>query len=240
MEANGVRWQLLEALRARGLARLLAHDSPGAGSDLGSVWRLTEREGIDDPGAFPVAPDLVEALLETGEADEARVVTARLRELSVAQKHPWGLLSTRRCTALLEDEPAAADEIAGGYERLGLPFDRARTLLVLGRAARRRRRWGLARRLLEPAAAAFAELGSDGWARDAHSELERVGGRPAGPPGELTPSERRVAELAARGLTNKEIAQALFVSVHTVEVHLSHSYAKLGVRSRSQLARAID
>jgi DNA-binding CsgD family transcriptional regulator len=240
VEANGVRWQLLEALRARGLARLLAHDSPGAGSDLGSVWRLAEREGIDDPAAFPVAPDLVEALLETGEADEARVVTARLRELSVAQEHPWGLLSTRRCTALLEDEPAAADEIAAGYERLGLPFDRARTLLVLGRAARRRRRWGLARRLLEPAAAAFADLGSDGWARDAHSELERVGGRPAGPPGELTPSERRVAELAARGLTNKEIAQALFVSVHTVEVHLSHSYAKLGVRSRSQLARAID
>jgi DNA-binding CsgD family transcriptional regulator len=67
-----------------------------------------------------------------------------------------------------------------------------------------------------------------------------VGGRRAGAPGELTHSERRVAELASRGLSNKEIAGALFISVHTVEVHLSRSYAKLGVRSRTQLTREID
>ena len=68
------------------------------------------------------------------------------------------------------------------------------------------------------------------------SELSRVGARRPAPAGELTPTERRIAELAAEGLANKEIASRLVVSVHTVEVHLSHAYAKLGIRSRSQLA----
>lgn len=238
--ANGVAWQLLETLRARGLARLLAHDPRAAAADLGRVWEVAEREGIDDPGTFPVAPDLVEALLENGERDRARAVTARLQALSAAQHHPWGLVSARRCAALLEHEPDTAEEIAAAYEQLGLPFDRARTLLTLGRAARRRRRWGLARRLLEAATAGFRVLGSDGWAEDARSELDRVGGRRATRPGELTPSEQRVVELATRGLSNKEIARELFLSVHTVERHLSHSYAKLGIRSRSQLSRALD
>ena len=79
-------------------------------------------------------------------------------------------------------------------------------------------------------------LGSPGWADDARSELQRVGARRAAPAGELTPAERRVAELAAEGLANKEIAQALVVTVNTVEFHLRNVYAKLGVRSRAQLA----
>jgi DNA-binding CsgD family transcriptional regulator len=239
-EATGIRWQLLEGLRARGLARLLAHEPARAAADLRAVWRTAEREGVEDPGAFPVAPDLVEALLDTGERDEARAVTARLRELADAQRHPWGQASAHRCAALLEEDWAAAEEVAARYERLGLPFDRARSLLALGRAARGRQRWRAARGLLAPAAEAFGALGSAGWAQDARAELARVAGRRAHPAGQLTPSERRVAELAADGMSNKEIARTLFLSVHTVEAHLSHSYAKLGVRSRTQLARAID
>ena len=85
--------------------------------------------------------------------------------------------------------------------------------------------------------AAFDELGSPGWAEQARSELARVGARRRkAPTGELTPTEQRVVELAAAGLANKEIARKLFVGVHTVEVHLTHAYAKLGVRSRTQLA----
>jgi len=83
-------------------------------------------------------------------------------------------------------------------------------------------------------------MGSPGWAEHARSELARVGGRRAPQTGELTPAERRVAELAADGLANKEIAQALFVTVRTVEVHLKHAYAKLGIRSRTQLARRLS
>ena len=96
---------------------------------------------------------------------------------------------------------------------------------------------GRGARSLEQAATVFDELGSSGWAEEARSELERVGARRPRPAGELTPAEQRVAELAADGLSNKEIARTLFVTVNTVEVHLSHAYAKLGVRSRAQLRR---
>ena len=83
----------------------------------------------------------------------------------------------------------------------------------------------------------FDRLGSPGWADQARSELARVGARKPQPTGGLTPAERRVAELAAEGLANKEIALALHVTINTVEAHLSHVYAKLGVRSRAQLSR---
>jgi DNA-binding CsgD family transcriptional regulator len=130
-------------------------------------------------------------------------------------------------------------QAAALYGDVGLPFDRARTLLSLGRAQRRQKRWADARTVLRDAAAAFDEIGSTGWAIAARSELARVAGRKPGLPSDLTPSERRVADLAAEGRSNKEIAQALFVSVDTVETHLSHVYAKLGVESRIQLSRRL-
>src|SRR5262249_51258600 len=92
----------------------------------------------------------------------------------------------------------------------------------------------------EGAAAAFDELGSPGWAEQARSELTRVGGRRKQTSGELTPTERRVAELAADGLANKEIASRLHITVRTVEEHLKNTYAKLGIRSRAQLARRLS
>src|SRR5262249_7545708 len=112
----------------------------------------------------------------------------------------------------------------------------AGSLLTLGREQRRSRKWGAARATLERAAAAFDELGSPGWAGHARSELERVGARRRAPSGELTPTERRVAELAGQGLANKEIARTLVVSVSTVEFHLTNTYAKRGVRWRPELA----
>jgi DNA-binding NarL/FixJ family response regulator len=194
---------------------------------------------------FPVAPELVEALMQLGELGTAREVTERLRELAEQQRHPWGLVSSDRCGALVQ-LPAPADRgdaatvalarAAADYGRLGLRFDQARSLLSLGRALRRARKWGAARHTLEEAIAAFTQLGSLGWEEQARAELGRVGARRPVPTGELTTAERRVANLAASGLSNKEIAQALYVSVYTVEAHLSHVYAKLGVRSRTQLA----
>ena len=79
----------------------------------------------------------------------------------------------------------------------------------------------------------FEPLGAELWAQRAREDMERLGRRRSD---DLTPSEGRVAALVAQGLSNKEVAQALFVTVHTVEVHLSRVYAKLGVRSRTQLA----
>lgn len=90
----------------------------------------------------------------------------------------------------------------------------------------------------EDAAAAFDAIGSDGWAARSRSELDRVGARKPRPTGALTPSEQR--ELVGEGLSNKEIALRLVVSVRTVEAHLSHAYGKLGVTSRAQLARRLS
>ena len=247
-EAPGTAWSRLEAVRAHGIAGLLAHDPQRAAESLRTVWRHTEREGVEEPGVFPVAPDLVEALAELGELEEAHTVTARLRELADQQEHPWGLATTRRCEGIVRlastrYDDAGIAELEGAtadYGRLGLHFDRARSLLALGRARRRHRKWRPARESLEAAATAFEELGSPGWAEEARSQLARVGGRQPTPTGELTEAERRVVDLAADGLSNKEIARALFVTVNTVEVHLSHAYAKLGVHSRGQLVRRLS
>jgi len=207
------------------------------------VWAHTEREGVNDPGAFPAAPELVEALVELEELAEATTIAARLAELAGAQDHPWGLASARRCRAVIglagaysDLDAAELDDVVREYTGLGLRFEAARSLLALGRAQRRHRKWGAARATLERSAAAFDELGSPGWAEAARAELERVGARRTPDAGELTPAERRVAQLAAQGLTNKEIAQSLVVTVSTVEFHLSRTYAKLGIRSRAQLA----
>jgi DNA-binding CsgD family transcriptional regulator len=248
-EAKGTNWDRLEALRARGTAALLTHEPARAAESFRAVWEHTQREGVDEPGVFPVAPELVEALVELGELEEAQAVADHLHYLALEQKHPWGLASAKRCRALVRlatdsDDEKAANELesaADAYGELGLRFDRARALLGLGRALRRRRKWGAAREPLERAAAEFDALGSSGWADDARAELARLGGRRSQPStGELTETERRVAELAADGLANKEIAHNLFMSVRTVEVHLKHAYAKLGIRSRAQLARSLD
>ncbi len=246
-EAVGVRWDQLEALRAIGIAALLAHDPARAAESLGAVAEHTTREQVDEPGVFPFAPDLVEALAELREFGQAEAVTTRLAQLAEEQLHPWALTTAARCAALVElassayDERAAwsLEQAAAEYARLGLRFDHARTLLSLGRAQRRARKWGAARHSLELAAAAFDGIGSTGWGEEARAELARVGARRPQASGTLTPAEQRVAALASQGLSNKEIAQTLFVTVNTVEAHLTHAYAKLGVRSRTQLAQRL-
>jgi DNA-binding CsgD family transcriptional regulator len=160
-----------------------------------------------------------------------------------AGPHPWGLATADRCAAAIALASRYDEQVAAGLAaaaatlgRLGLGFDRARSLLWLGQAARRARKRAAARRFLEASATAFDGLGSGGWAEHARAELDRLGTRRPTQSGELTVAEQRVAALAADGLSNKEIARRLFVAVHTVEVHLARAYAKLGVRSRTQLA----
>lgn len=236
-EERGIRWEILEALRARGMAALARRDPVAAAEDLGRVWDHTVEEGVEDPGAFPVAPDLVEALALLGERDRAAGIRDRLRGLAADQDHPWASAAAARCAAILTGAPDALRDAAAALGDLGLPFDRARTLLALGRIHRKSRRWGAAREALQAAVDAFEQLGSPGWAECARAEFARVGGRRARGAGELSPAEEQVAGLAAQGLTNREIARELVVTVRTVETHLSSAYAKLGLRSRAELVR---
>ena len=114
-----------------------------------------------------------------------------------------------------------------------MPAEHGRTLLVKGRLQRRLKQRGAAAETLREAIAIFERIGAPIWAEQARRELERVGLRRA--PDELTASEQRVAELAATGLTNREVARAAFMSPKTVEANLSRVYRKLGIRSRAEL-----
>jgi len=120
------------------------------------------------------------------------------------------------------------------HEELPMPFERARTMLVKGRVQRRRRQKRAARETLEQALGTFERLEAPLWAEKARREIARVGVRVEAQRG-LTPVEERIAQLAAAGQTNREIASALFISVKTVEDNLSRIYRKLGIRSRAQL-----
>ncbi len=240
-ESMGIRWDWLEATRTLGLVALLDKDPAEGARHLRTVWDHTQRVGVLDPGAFPAAPDLVEALVEDGSYDEARGVVDVLAAAGKEQDHTWARLAARRGAASIalarEWSDGHAEELAAvatAYGGLGLAFDEARTWLLLGRAERRSRKWGAARTSLERAVARFDAMGSSGWSADARAELDRVGARrPAA--GRLTSTERRTAELAAQGLANKEIARTLVVTVSTVEFHLRNTYTKLGIRSRMEL-----
>jgi DNA-binding NarL/FixJ family response regulator len=121
---------------------------------------------------------------------------------------------------------------------LDAPFESARTLLTLGVVGRRARQKAAARQNLAEALERFTALGCPLWAQRTSVELARAGG--AAGHGELTVGERSVAELAAAGATNQEIATKLFLSPRTVETTLTRAYRKLGVRSRTQLARRLN
>jgi DNA-binding CsgD family transcriptional regulator len=157
----------------------------------------------------------------------------------------WARGIAARCQGLLE---AAQDDLTGaqGWFDTGLefhreheqPYELARTLLAQGATLRRARHHRRARTALTRARDLFEELHVSLWAERAREELERIGGR-ASSPHELTPAERRVSDLVATGLTNKQVAAELFISVHTVETQLSSAYAKLGVHSRTELTHRL-
>src|SRR5262249_29651552 len=156
--------------------------------------------------------DLVEALAEAGRPQEAGQVTRRLAGLAAAQQHPWGLATADRSAAVVTlaggyDEAAAARPApaAAAYPAPRRGFHAAGAVLVLGRAQRRAKKRAAARHSLEHARAAFEALGCPGWAQAAAAELDRISGRRAATGGGLTPGERRVAELAASGLSNKQV-----------------------------------
>ena len=119
-----------------------------------------------------------------------------------------------------------------------MPFERGRTLFLAGQACRRCKQYGHAAKALGEAVELFEALGAPLWAAKSREELARAG-RPVAGVGALSETERRLADLAARGMSNREMAAQAFVSVKTVEANLSRVYRKLGVRSRAALAMAL-
>jgi DNA-binding CsgD family transcriptional regulator len=189
--------------------------------------------------------DLLEALIAVGELDEADEVLATWQERADALDRAWGLAILARCRALLlaahgdlEGAFASFERALTEHGRITDPFQHARTLLALGRTQRRAKRRGAARMTLEDTLARFERLGAPLWAEQTRAELARIGGR-APSRHELTEAERRIANLVAEGRTNREVADALFLTVHSVETALTRVYRKLGVRSRAELAHLL-
>ncbi len=197
-------------------------------------------EALGDP-AFSrgMLPAIVEAQLTVGDLEGVRETLALLEQ---DVRDPVSAAQAARCHGAvaaaggdLEGALASLQEAVRLHDEAPLPLERAQTLLVLGGVQRRLKQRGAARQTLGEALAIAELIGAPLWAERARAELGRVSGRTPGPR-ELTESERRVAELVAQGLTNKEVASSLFVSVRAVESNLSKVYAKLGVRSRTELA----
>jgi len=131
---------------------------------------------------------------------------------------------------------ALLEEALEHHNRLPVPLERGRTLLALGMAHRRAKHRRAARARLTEAEALFDGMGAKLWRDRARRELGRISGRTPGDRDALTPTERRIAELVATGRTNRDVAAELFITVRTVEANLTRIYAKLGVRSRAELA----
>jgi DNA-binding CsgD family transcriptional regulator len=186
--------------------------------------------------------DLLETLIAVGELDEADGILARWQERAATLDRAWALAILARCRGLLlaargdlEGAFASFERALAEHDRSNDPFHRARTLLALGRTQRRAKRRRAARTTLDEAFAIFQRLGAPLWAEQTRTELARIGGRtPTGD--ELTEAESRIAALVADGRTNREVADTLFLTVHTVETALTRIYRKLGVRSRAELA----
>jgi DNA-binding CsgD family transcriptional regulator len=186
----------------------------------------------------------VEALLELGLVDEAVVRLDAWEAAARRLDRAWALAHATRCRGLVAaargDVATAVSLLADAVEQhdaVGDPFGRARALLALGVTRRRAREKRQARETIELALAAFEELGAESWTERARGELGAIGGRTRSDG--LTPAERRVADLVAVGRTNAEVAATLFLAERTVASHLTRVYAKLGVRSRTELARRL-
>ncbi len=230
---------------ARGAAALGRDDSATAEAELGPLVAQLEGAGVMEPGALRSAPDEIEALIRLDRLDAAEIQLHRHVHRARASRRPVALASARRSQALLHAArgdldaalQAADASLAAGSTPLP-PFERGRALLVGGAVARRAKQKRVARERLEEAQQIFAGLGATGWLERAGDDLARIGGRTTSRG--LTVTELRVAQLVADGMSNREVAAALFVSEKTVEATVSRVLAKLAIRSRAGLARRLE
>jgi DNA-binding CsgD family transcriptional regulator len=236
---------LLPGLTAlSGLIDSWSGDPAAAVERFAAADKTARAAGWSDPGLCWWRADYVEALLELGRIDDALSVLEPWEADGSRLARGWVLAQAMRCRGMVS---AAEGDVVGAstllesassaHEEVRDPFGRARTLLALGVVRRRARQKRGAREAIAAALAGFTDCGAEGWATKASAELGRSGGRTREQG--LTAAESRVAALVAEGRTNREVAAALFLGERTVETHLSHIYAKLGVRSRTELARTL-
>jgi DNA-binding CsgD family transcriptional regulator len=231
------------AIWAVGHASLAAGEHAKADAYLGPLCEFLLDAGIREPGEIRALGDEIEALTNLGRTAQATRLAERLERMAVATRRRSVLGTAHRSRAIIAaangDVATAlvrAERAVRNHAAAELPLELARSLIVLGSTQRRMRLKRAARESLERASEVLDRIGADRWSKVAAAEAARVGGRNRAT-SELTPAERRAAELVKDGKTNKEIAALMYVSPKTVEANLSRVYAKLGVSSRTELVR---
>jgi DNA-binding CsgD family transcriptional regulator len=237
--SSAVVWPLMTL----GFLALSECDYETAAATVGPAAARAARSGMPEPaaGGGLLYGDAAEALVALGRSEEAAPIVSWLEQRGAAQDRAWAIAVGARCRGLLlaahGDVPGAEQALEralAAHERLAMPIERARSLLVLGRIRRRRRKRLAAKAALEEALAIFEAVGSPLWADQASTEIAGLGLRPRSSHA-LTAAEERVARLAAIGLTNQQVSASLLVSPKTVEAHLGRAYRKLGIHSRAEL-----
>jgi DNA-binding CsgD family transcriptional regulator len=240
--AVGFHFGLVRSETALALLKISTGDNTAAVGRL--LPLLGQRDGaILWPAQEPrVLSYALEALVAAGSLEQAEALVDRLAERIRSLPLPSMIAALARGRALvlagrgdLDGARASIEDALAAHSRLPEPFDLARTYMARGAIERRAKQKAKARAALRRAEEIFAELGARLWLERSRRELARTG-LTRSFERELTPTEQRIAELAAAGSRNKEIAGALFLSVKTVEANLSRVYAKLGIRSRVELA----
>jgi DNA-binding CsgD family transcriptional regulator len=229
---------------AKGLAALGSGDLDTVDSTLGPLAAMVVTTKVD-PVLAMYLPDEIEALVGLGRLDEARTLIDWFTDSARRLDRGWALAAGARCRAVLcaatGDLEAAARESNDAmqlHSRVGFAFDRARTLLIAGQVRRRQMKRAAARNALEEAHNEFERMGATVWAARAQREMGRLGIRAAGLD-TLTSTETAIANFAAEGLSNRQIADRAFLSVKAVEANLTRVYRKLGIRSRAGIARRL-
>jgi DNA-binding CsgD family transcriptional regulator len=233
-------------LQMRARLRAAEEHIDGAIDDLFACGRLEQEWDARTPAFSTWRADAVPLLVSLGRTDEARVLAHEELDRCRAFGAPVPHAAALRALALLEQgesQIALLEQALAELERSPARLERANALLELGAATRRAGRRAEARKPLREALELANACGADAVALRAHDELIAAGARPRRDPVEsrsnLTASELRVARMAADGMTNRAIAQALFLTENTIETHLRSVFRKAGIRSRSQLARAL-
>ena len=231
-------------LMIKGLLALGREQWAAAGDSLEQVRRICQRQEVREPGLLRFHADLIEACVRLGDRRSAEQVLAELEEQASVTGRRWARIAALRSRAMLAEGSRAEsflEEAVALARDARDPFELARTELSFGEGLRRMRRRGDARQHFRSALESFLELGAAHWIRRTKQELAATGERfhreaPAAG-ATLTPQELQVCLAVARGLTNKEVAAHLFLSQKTIETHLGNAYGKLGLRSRTELAR---
>lgn len=233
----------LMASHLLGLLALTRGDAATASVELAAALSVADELGFCHPGYVAALPDAIEASALAGDLDRCERLGSELDLQAARLGSPWVDAAAVRGRGLRDSaagRPDAAEALgaaASSFDALGYRLDAARSVLAQARAQRRAGRRTEAAALLATARRRFTELGAEPWARLAGTEAERLDGRRSG--GAMTTTEDRIADLVAAGRRNREIAAELYMSVATVEAHLTRVYRKLNMRSRTELARYV-